>query len=70
MEKIKDGWHEIAGYIVFVENDKILRGLTADEQRTTWCYRYNRRDGGWDAEDNITVGAFRAGVRRGTIKMA
>lgn len=66
---VKDGWHEIAGYTVFVENGEIVRGMTSDKQRTTWCYRYNR-SGGWDKEDSITVDAFRAGVRRGTIKMA
>jgi len=66
---IRDGWHEIAGYRVYVESGRIKHGITQDGQRTTWPYRKSK-DGGWDNEAGLTVDAFRAGVNRGTIIMS
>ena len=68
MKKIKDGWHCIAGYNVYVEDGVILRGLTADNQRPIYTYRYIRKVG-WTIESGLTPDAFRAGVKRGTIMM-
>lgn len=69
MRKVKDGWHTVCGYRVYCEDGLVLRGVNLDHTRGTHVYRY-KREGGWDREDRITVSAFRAGVRRGTIKMA
>ena len=67
MKKIRDGWHKIAGYTVWVENGFITRGK--HDNRPVYVYRACRT-GGWDNEERITPDAFRAGVNRGTIKMA
>lgn len=66
---IKDGWHVIAGYRVYVENGCVQHGLTSDGQRTTWPYRKSKY-GGWDNDKGLTVDAFRAGVARGTVMMS
>lgn len=66
--KVKDGWHVIAGYTVYVENGKALRGLSTDKQRAVFPYRAVKD--GWTSASGLTVGAFRSGVRRDTIIMA
>ena len=71
MKQIKDGWHIIQGYKVYVEDGKILRGILGEgnAQRTAYPYRKNPR-GGWDSESGLTVAAFKAGISRGTITMS
>lgn len=64
--KIRDGWHTIAGYEVYVEDGFIVRGISDDHQKPLYVYR-SVRSGGYDREYNITPDAFRAGVRHGTI---
>lgn len=64
----KDGWYTVCGYEVYIEDGKILRGISSDHQKPTWVYRHAKTDG-WDREEAITPDAFRAGVRRGTIDM-
>lgn len=69
MSKIKDGWHVIKGYRVYVKDGRVLRGVSSQDwrQRTTWPYqaKYNC----WTNVVGISVEAFRSGVRRGTITM-
>ena len=75
MEKMKDGWHTIAGYEVYVEDGYILRGIKHDQnggQLSSHVYRQDRTISGracdlWTSEEKITPDAFRSGVRRGTI---
>lgn len=65
---MKNTWKKIYGYEVYVdENGRITHGMS--NGCTTYVYRVCRT-GGYDKEDSITEAAFRAGVRRGTIKMA
>lgn len=68
---MKDGWHVICGYKVYVENDRISGGILGEgnRQRGAGVYRWCRR-GGWDLEYSVTVNAFRAAVNRGTMKLA
>lgn len=70
MKQYKDGWHKIAGYEVYMEDGYIVRGMTGNgaKQRTTYVYRASRNEG-WDLEERIKPDAFRAGVKRGTVKM-
>lgn len=68
MEKCKDGWHSICGYDVYVEDGFILRGVKDNGQLPSYVYRACRY-GGWGKEERISIEAFRAGVRRGTIIM-
>lgn len=70
---IKDGWHDIMGYEVYVEDGKVIRGMkqsyTGLGKVSCYVFRASRY-GGWDREyTGVTVAAFRAGVRRGTIAM-
>ena len=81
MAKIYDGWHTICGHNVYVEAGCVVRGVTGiHNQITTYPYRVHyewhddvggkkRVTNGWDKCAGITVDAFRAGVRRGTINM-
>lgn len=63
----KDGWKVISGYEVYIEDGKVLRGISS---RNTTVYPYRRcRHGGWDNVSGLSMAAFRSGVRRGTIEM-
>ena len=66
-----NGWHMIAGYKVLVENGQISRGIINPgwNERTGYVYRANRTLKCWVNEPRISVDAFRAGVRRGTITL-
>lgn len=68
---MKDGWHVVSGYNVYVENGKVLRGTLGEgiTLRPAYIYRASRY-GGWDKEEAVTVGAFRSAVNRGTMKLA
>lgn len=65
---VKPGWHHVCGCDIYVEDGCIVRGKSADGQKTTYPYRKSRA-GGWDIATGILVGAFRLGVQRGTIDM-
>lgn len=77
MEKMKDGWHTISGYEVYVEDGYILRGIKYDQNGgalPAFVYRRDRTKAGiqvngWTSEDKISPEAFRAGVRRDTIRL-
>ena len=66
---MKDGWHEISGNTVYVEDGYIIRGMKQNGLGavSAYIYRKCRNGNGWDREDKITPDAFRAGCRRGTI---
>lgn len=68
--KISDGWHNIAGYSVWVEDGLIRRGTLGEgvTYRPAWPYRWSKECRAW-VKEVLTPDAFRAGVRRGTIKM-
>lgn len=70
MKTIRDGWHTISGFKVYVEGGKIVRGMLGEgcKQVTAYPYRACRR-GGWDICTGITVDAFRAGGNRRTITL-
>ena len=66
-----DGFRRVAGYLVQVEGGYITRVCT-NEDNGTWGVPYIPcKTGGWDnAYRELTVEAFRARVRRGTVKIA
>lgn len=77
MKKIRDGWHKIAGYEVYTEDGYILRGIKKDHngsQVTAWVYKLANYGGdsgyGWFRWERMTPDAFRAGVKRGTVRLA
>lgn len=69
--KTLTGWHIVAGYKVYVEDGKIVRGIVNPgwNERTGYVYRASRTLKCWVKESGVTVAAFRAGVRRGTITL-
>ena len=66
---MKDGWHSVYGWEVYVVDGKVMRGVSDDGNMTVWPYRLNHKYGGWDICIGISVSAFRAGVKRATIIM-
>ena len=69
---LSEGWHNLSGYCVYVRDGRIVRGMLGRgrDQRPAWLYRYNSRLGIWSSCVSMSVNAFRAGVRRGTVKIA
>lgn len=65
---VKDGWHKIAGYDVYVKSGNVKRGVTADGQRATYPYRASKC-GGWDNDPYMSVDNFRRKVNNGTAAM-
>lgn len=66
---IKDGWHTIQGYKVYVEDGKVLRGILGEGNSQRTAYPFRRSKNGWDNDSGLTVNAFRSGVKRGTVNM-
>lgn len=67
---MKDGWHTIYNNMVYVEDNKVLRGVSSDHQRTAYPYRWmGKPHNCYTIASGISVEAFRSGVRRGTIEM-
>ena len=69
---IKDGWHHIQGEDVYVVNGFVQRGMKCinGDYYTTHPYRQNKGDGNATIQSSLTVAAFTAGIKRGSIFMA
>lgn len=67
---MKDGWHKVFSRDVWVKDNKVMRGLSYDRQRTVWPYRWDNKLCCWNECVGISVSAFRAGVNRGTIVLS
>lgn len=65
---LKDGWHTINGCRVYVEKNKVLRGVSDDNYRTVYPYRWTKY-GVWTNASGIGVCAFRNGMKRDTVIM-
>lgn len=65
MKKIvKDGWHKVYGYDVYVEDGMVNRAIS--NLVTAYPYRKSKY-GGWDIDTHMTLDALRAGLSRETI---
>ena len=64
--KIRDGWHTVNGWNVYVEDGYAVRGVSRDSQRPLYLYT-PARGGGMDRIDGIPFGALRGRMNRGTI---
>lgn len=45
MTQVKDGWHNVYGEDVYVENGKVVRGVTKDasgSEKTCHPYKYSK----------------------------
>lgn len=67
---VKDGWHIVAGYKVYVENGYVKRGIIEENvgAKTSFPYVAGKYDG-WDLDQYVTVNNFRRKVKAGTAKM-
>lgn len=63
MAKYKDGWHKVAGFDVYAENGRILRGIKYDAEQplAAYCY-HSSKHGGLD-HYNPTPDRFRRDVK-------
>lgn len=68
---MKDGWHTILGYDVYVENNKVLRGTLGEGStyRTAYPYKWNKTHRCWIKNTGVSVNSFRNGVKRESIVM-
>ena len=76
---MKNGWHTIGGYSVYVENGCVTHGIKRDHNNSIItaypyrkCWRYSggkRYQNGWYNCSGLSVNAFKSGVCRGTIGM-
>lgn len=67
-----DGWHTLGGYMVYVEKNRVLRGVIGEYlgAKTAYPYRRDRHHKNlWDNVSGLTCNAFKSGVKRGTIKL-
>lgn len=65
---VKDGWHMIANNYVYVEDNKVKRGITPDGERPTFPYRTGKYEG-WDLDQYMTPDTFRRKIKNGSAKM-
>lgn len=67
---MKDGWHVVCGYEVYVEDGKIVRGMKNHGSSKVAAYVYRRcKTGGWNISYQVTPSAFRSGYKRGTVDL-
>lgn len=62
MARYKDGWHKVCGYSVYVENDRIMRGVKRDDNGglvSAYPYHRDKRNGGWNECVGVKVDTFR-----------
>lgn len=62
MEKVKDGWHTVKGYEVYVEDGKIIRGVKEDfngQRVTAYPYKWDNACHAW-CIGTPTISAFRS----------
>ena len=62
---VKDGWHLVGGYEVWVEGGGVIRAVVGEgnNRRTAYPYKSNPK-GGW-IRDNPTVDTLRRGLKSG-----
>lgn len=69
---MKDGWHIILGYDVYIENNKVLRGTLGEgiTYRPAYPYKWDKKCRCWIKVSGITVGSFRHNVKKEMVVMA
>lgn len=66
MKNVKDGWHKVYGYEVWVEDGWAVRGLSRDGCRPLYIYAV-AKDGELDRRDGVRLAALRKAMARGTM---
>lgn len=74
MKNLKNGWHIIKGYKVFLQDGKITKAIKKSDSgmgEVSASVFIPSTFGGWDnANGDLTLAAFRARVTRGSVKIA
>lgn len=70
---MKSGWHTVKGYEVYVEDDKVMRGIGKDhnsQEVTVYPYSYLKEYNSYTSlSGELTLSAFRSRLNRGTVIM-
>lgn len=66
MKKVKDGWHKVYEYDVWVENGWATRARSSDGQRPLHIYKV-AKDGGYNLWGAVKYGELRSRVSCGTM---
>ena len=61
---VKDGWHKVYGYEVYVEDGRVTRAISNGV--TAYPYRACKY-GGWNIDRHMTLDVLRAGMARETV---
>ena len=73
MTQVKDGWHKVYGEGVYVENGKVVRGVTKDangSEKTCYPYKYSKDHDCWiNISGEVTLSSYRAGYKKGITRM-
>ena len=67
-KQVKDGWHTVKGYEVYVEGGKVTRAVSDTGQGRVAVYTYRITKEGTYIRCNVSLPALRAGLSRGSIR--
>lgn len=69
---MKDGWHIILGYDVYIENNKVLRGTLGEgiAYRPAYPYKWDKTHRCWIKNTGVSINSFRNSVKRESMVMA
>lgn len=69
-KQIKNGWHKLFGYDVYIEDEKIIHGVREDRNGSyVTSFPYRKYGNGWSSDVGISYWSFVSGARRGTVGM-
>lgn len=69
---VRDGWHTVYGFRVYVEDGKVSSGIKLDHNNSpvpAYPYRWDTSLNCWNNCSGLTLEALRAGMSRGTMTM-
>lgn len=73
MTQVKDGWHKVYGEDVYIENGKVVRGVTKDangSEKTCYPYKYSKDHDSWiNISGEATLSSYRTGYKKGITRM-
>ena len=72
MEQIKDGWHKLYDYEVYVENGIVKHGTKYDIHRgytTVYPYRWYKEYNAW-GRWQVKYSTLRNGIKKGNWKLS
>ena len=59
---LKDGWYTVGSYDVYVDGGKVKRALR--DGKCFYPYIVNKKYGGYDLDQSLSLNALRARLRR------